>query len=206
MRPDRPSIKVPSNVKVDFVMTGADDHGVEDATLHVVQGNEPPYVSKNVLEGRPAAPEFRSTETLDLAPLRLKPGSSLTYWLTVRDNREPSSNKVETPKQLIEIIAPVSPPEQKQIEEKQKKDREQFEQPPAPESEPQEPQQGGDEKVQQNPGGENDKGNRGEDNSSAKGAGERGKGTENGDQSARPDQGAEHQRAGKPRAEGKRGQ
>ena len=190
VRPDRPSIKVPSNVKVDFVMTGSDDHGVKDATLHVVQGNEPPYVSKNVLEGRPAAPEFRSTETLDLAPLRLKPGSSLTYWLTVRDNREPSSNKVETPKQLIEIVAPVSPPEQKQIEEKQKKDREQFEQPPAPESEPQEPQQGGDEKVQQNPGGENDKGNPGEENGSAKGAGRGGKGNEKGDQSANPDQGA----------------
>ena len=67
-RPDRPSIKVPSNVKVNFVMTGADDHGVEDATLHVVQGNEPPYVSKNVLEGRPAAPnsvrQRRSTSRL----------------------------------------------------------------------------------------------------------------------------------------------
>ncbi len=38
LRPDRPSIKVPSNVKVNFVMKGSDDHGVEDATLHVVQG------------------------------------------------------------------------------------------------------------------------------------------------------------------------
>ena len=74
-------------------------------------GQRAAVVSKNVLEGRPTAPrDSESTETLDLAPFRLKPGESLPYWLTVRDNREPASNKAETPKQLIEITAPVSPP------------------------------------------------------------------------------------------------
>ena len=69
LRPDRPTVKVPANVKVDFVMTGSDDHGVKDATLHVNLENES-ILSKNVLEGRPAEPEFKATEVLDLAEKR----------------------------------------------------------------------------------------------------------------------------------------
>jgi hypothetical protein len=37
--PDQPTVKVPSNVKVTLVMAGGDDHGVKDATLHVMLGN-----------------------------------------------------------------------------------------------------------------------------------------------------------------------
>ena len=74
-------------------MTGNDDHGVKDATLHVTMGNEK-LVSKNMLEGRPPQPEFKAIETLDLAKLRVKPGAKLNYWLTVRDNKEPSSNQI----------------------------------------------------------------------------------------------------------------
>src|SRR5262249_36862994 len=132
----------PANVKVGFVMTGTDDHGVKDATLHVVRDNDT-LLSKNVLEGRPANPEFRAAETLDLAPLKLKPGSLLNYWLTVRDNKEPSPNKIETTRQQIEIIAPVSPKDRKAFEDKQNKEREQLNQaaPPAPEDQqaPEEP-------------------------------------------------------------------
>ena len=40
VQPDKPSISVPANVTVDLVMTGNDDHGVKDATLHVTMGNE----------------------------------------------------------------------------------------------------------------------------------------------------------------------
>ena len=57
--------------------------------------------------GPGAQPEFRAVETLDLAKLNVKPGSSLHYWLTVRDNKEPSSNRIETARQLIEIGEPV---------------------------------------------------------------------------------------------------
>ena len=95
LRPDRPTVKVPANVKVDLIMTGSDDHGVKDATLHVNLENES-LVSKNVLEGRPTAPEFKATEVLDLAQMRVKPGQTLRYWLTVRDNFIPTSHSVQT--------------------------------------------------------------------------------------------------------------
>ena len=126
VQPDKPSIKVPANVNVDLVMTGNDDHGVKDATLHVALGNEK-LVSKNMLEGRPPQSEFKAIETLDLAKYRVKSGSILNYWLTVRDNKEPSSNRTETARQIIEVTDPVSPPEKKKIEDSQRKDREQLE-------------------------------------------------------------------------------
>ena len=117
---------MPANVSVDLVMTGNDDHGVKDATLHVTTGNEK-LVSKNMLEGRPPQPEFKAIETLDLAKLRVKPGAKLNYWLTVRDNKEPSSNRFETAHQLIEVTQPVSPADKKKLEDSQKNNREQVE-------------------------------------------------------------------------------
>ncbi len=133
LQPERPDIKVPANVKVDLVMNGSDDHGVKDATLSVKLGNEV-LLSKNVLESRPVEPEFRATETLDLPQLGIKPGSTLTYKMTVRDNKEPSSNKTETEQRVIQVIEPVTPAEKQTIEENQKKQAEQ--QNPAPGASP----------------------------------------------------------------------
>ncbi len=126
VQPEKPVVVVPANVAVDLVMTGNDDHGVKDATLHVTTGNDK-LLSKNMLEGRPPQPEFKVRETLDLAKLRLKPGAKLNYWLTVRDNKEPSSNKFETAHQLIEVTQPVSPADKKKLEDNQKNNREESE-------------------------------------------------------------------------------
>jgi len=132
--PDRPTVWLPANVKVDLIMTVWDDHGIKDATLHVSQENES-LISKNVLEGRPTAPEFWATEVIDLAQLRVKPGQTLRYWLTARDNHEPASHIVQTAAQFIEITDAVAPAEKQKIEETEAKDRQQFEQPPPAETE-----------------------------------------------------------------------
>ena len=66
-------------------------------------------------------------ETLDLAKYRVKSGALLNYWLTVRDNKEPSSNRTETAHQTIEVTEPVSAPEKKKIEDSQQKERDQLE-------------------------------------------------------------------------------
>ena len=123
LQPERPDWKVPANIKLDLVMTGSDDHGVKDATLLVKVGNNV-LRSKNVLEGQPVQPEFRATETLDLPQLGIKPGSTLTYKMTVRDNKEPSSNKTETEWRVIDVVEPVTPDEKQAIEEEQKRPRE----------------------------------------------------------------------------------
>ena len=194
LRPDRPTIKVPANVKVDLIMTGSDDHGVKDATLHVNLENETLY-SKNVLEGRPTAPEFRAAEVIDLAQLHVKSGQTLRYWLTVRDNHEPASHSVQTASQIIEITAAAAPADKQKLEEKQAKDREQFEQPPPPETEPRQDQvPPPDQQTGENQAGtEKDQGRQGENDAGKGGAGnehqpDQARGTQ--DKSAGPDQGA----------------
>ncbi len=148
LQPDKAELKVPANVKVDLVMTGTDDHGVRDATLHVKLGNEV-LLSKNVLEGRPAQPEFKATETLDLEQLHVKAGSTLTYKMTVRDNKEPSPNPaVETETRTIEVIEPVAPEQKQQIEEQQRQSAEQK-QTDGTNSEPQPPPEETTQKTQQ---------------------------------------------------------
>ena len=154
-------------------------------------GNEPPSSPRTCWRAMKPPPSFRVTETLDLAPLRLKPGEKLSYWLTVRDTREPTSNKAETPRQLIEITAPVAPPEQKQIDEKREKDLEQFKQPPPPAEteQPQQPEPGDAGTQDQQQGGQDEKGNPNPENGAGTGAGEKGKGQEPQDRNAGPDQG-----------------
>jgi hypothetical protein len=163
LRPERPTIKAPANVKVDLTMAGWDDHGVKDATLHVNLENES-LISKNVIEGRPAAPEFKATEIIDLAALRVKSGQKLRYWLTVRDNHEPTPHSVPTASQYIEIGDAVAPAEKQKIEDQQTKDRQQFEQPPPAEPQddatpPTDPQSGqqqaGENKLQEQQGDQN---------------------------------------------------
>ncbi len=110
------------------MMAGSDDHGVKEAMLRYQQGKELP-TSKNLLEGREPQTEFRATETLDLEKLRAKPGDKMTYWLTVRDNKEyKGSNKFETAHQIIEISEPLPPEEKKKLEEKQAQERQQLDQ------------------------------------------------------------------------------
>ncbi len=194
LRPDRPTIKVPANVKVDLMMTGWDDHGVKDATLHVNLENES-LVSKNVLEGHPTAPEFRATELIDLVQLRVKTGQTLRYWLTVRDNHEPASHSVQTAAQFIEITEAVAPADKEKIEQKQTQDRQQFERPPPADSDPQQDQvppadpqtgedQGGTEKNEGSQGkNDSDKGGPGNDRQADQARGAQ-------DRTGGPDQGA----------------
>ncbi len=95
-KPETPQIEVPSNVQVPLVMKASDDHGVKDVTLHVHQKGET-LLSKNLLEQQPPTVNFRGTELLDLASWKVEPGSELEYWLTVRDTKEPQSNRFENP-------------------------------------------------------------------------------------------------------------
>jgi hypothetical protein len=115
--PDRPLVKVPSNVKVALRMAASDDHGIRVATLHVRKGSDRPLVSENLVnEKKPPTGRFLASRTLDLEALKVKLGDRLEYWLIVRDTKEPLSNRVESVHQVIEVIAPVTPEEKSKIE------------------------------------------------------------------------------------------
>ncbi len=131
VQPAQPNIKVPANVKVELVVNGKDDHGVKDATLHIRLKNED-LVNENLLENQEPRPEFRARKSLDLAQLRVKEGDILSYWLTARDNKDPSPNRVDTVHQTIEVTAPATPEAKRNFEAAQKKDAEPPDQlPPA---------------------------------------------------------------------------
>jgi hypothetical protein len=78
----------------------------------------------NLLENKPATPQFRGSETFDLAAWKVQPGSRIDYWLTVRDTKEPTANRFETARQVIEVIAPLPPAEKAKFEETAKKELE----------------------------------------------------------------------------------
>ncbi|MGE3819393.1 MAG: hypothetical protein AB7I30_08160, partial [Isosphaeraceae bacterium] len=135
LSPDQPEITVPANVAVPMVMTAVDDHGVKDAFLQVQNGNV--TLSKvNLLEGKPTTRRFKGTATVDLQALKVEPGAQLEYWLTVHDNKEPFSNRAETPHQIIKVGEPVKSEEKQAIEEKRKEAAEEAEKriPPEPEA------------------------------------------------------------------------
>ena len=125
-RPETPEIEVPSNVQVPLVMKAGDDHGVKDVTLHVHQKGET-LLSKNLLELQPPTTTFRGTELLDLASWKVEPGSEVEYWLTVRDTKEPQSNRFETQRQKIKIAAPLPESEKKQADQKAQEEKRQDE-------------------------------------------------------------------------------
>ena len=114
LRPGRP-ISVPANAKVPLVVQAGDDFGVKELTLHVRQGNDILQPALNLLEKRAPERRFRATEILDVAKLRVAPGTKVEYWLTARDTKEPRSNRAETPKQELLIGSPVDPKQADQL-------------------------------------------------------------------------------------------
>ena len=129
-------LKAPSNAKVDLDYEAADDFGVKSLVLSVYQGNESLTTPEDFLENKKPERKVAGRKTLDLAPLKLKAGSVIEYWLVVRDSKEPSANTVRTEKQIIEIEAPASPEELAKID-----DQRQQNPPPLPPADPNQQQQ-----------------------------------------------------------------
>ena len=71
-------------------MTGSDDHGVKDATLHVNLENDSVSFQRRVFEGRPARRRSSRRPTSLILPSReSRRARSCITWLTVRDNFTP---------------------------------------------------------------------------------------------------------------------
>jgi len=130
-----PRIKLPSNGKVALGIEAGDDYGVESLNLSValsVAQRSEPLFSKDLLENKTPPRKFVATEVLDLAGMKLKPGTQVEYWLVARDTKDPSSNSARTEKQIIEIGEPLPPDALALAEDKLRKDNP----PPPPEDQP----------------------------------------------------------------------
>jgi len=160
LRPETPEVTVPANVRVPLLLTAADDFGVKEALLHVRQGNETLY-SVNLLEKKPPTRRFKGGFTVDLAENKVRPGSQLEYWVTVRDTKEPISNRAETARQIIKVGDPVKESERKALDDRLQQDQaeavkqlpaEQVDPAVAPENPAQEPPAGPQDQTPPEPG------------------------------------------------------
>ena len=115
-------LKAPSNGRVPVVMEASDDFGVKEAVLHIKQPGEVVPTTRNFLENRPPTLKFKQTETIDLAALRARPQTKIEFWFSVRDTKEPQSNRAETPHLTILVEPPVAPDEAQKLEDQAKKE------------------------------------------------------------------------------------
>lgn len=115
----------PANAIVPLIVTARDpDFELREIILRLERkGQELP--ERTVLwEGADSTAAVR--HDWDLAPLGLKPGDVLTFYVQARDNREPESNRRNSPKLNITITEPISEDEvQEQLaQERQRQDKE----------------------------------------------------------------------------------
>ncbi|MGC1273978.1 MAG: hypothetical protein WBC44_09745 [Planctomycetaceae bacterium] len=134
IRPDQPpevilhdpksDLERPANAIIPLLVSARDpDFELRELTLRLErQGQELP--ERTVLwEGAQAEAKFR--HDWELAPLGLKPGDVVTFYVQARDNREPEFNRRNTPKLNVTITEPVA---KEQVEEQLAEDRERQQQ------------------------------------------------------------------------------
>jgi hypothetical protein len=128
LRPE-PVVQVPSNGTLALRLKAEDDHGLKEATLHVQQDREILQPARNYLDGREPTPSLIEDDIIDLEKLRVRPGTKVEYWLSVRDTKEPQANRVETARQVIEVVDPL-PPEQAERQRQEQAESRQEPNPP----------------------------------------------------------------------------
>ncbi|MBI5761639.1 MAG: hypothetical protein HZA46_24280 [Planctomycetales bacterium] len=132
IRPDQPpevallsptgDIKMPANGTVPLLYQATDpDFLLRWVTLHAEKDGQPLLVPpEHLLDDAEPRQSVRGSYDFALAPLNLKSGDLIQYWLEATDNRKPSPNSKRTPKQIIKIVDPVTPDEAKQQLAKEK--------------------------------------------------------------------------------------
>jgi hypothetical protein len=140
------TIKLPANGKVTVVVEATDDFGIKEVFLPIYEGtNRRGYLDLKIPPGSPR----KLTGSFDLDLLKLdtppRPGTRLQYWLTVRDNREPQPNKVETSKYEIEVIEPAKKEELAKLDQAAQREKQE-----ADEANKAQQRQGQQEEVAQN--------------------------------------------------------
>ena len=116
IRPESPTQR-PANARVPLVIDASDDFGLKSVQLHVHKNGEILQQAEELIDQKSneTVKQLQRTVSLDLQPLSVKPGDKVQYWLTLRDNCDLQPNKFETPKQVIEIIDPVSEPKREEL-------------------------------------------------------------------------------------------
>src|SRR5579863_440143 len=115
-------LTMPANGVIPLVIQASDpDFQLRSVTLKIEKGGEA-IPDQRLFEDQELGQSFRGKYDFRLAPLQLTSGENILFWIEVKDNKQPTANRANTPRIKVEIGKPVSASEaQKQlVEEKQK--------------------------------------------------------------------------------------
>lgn len=131
VEPDTLSVKRPANGIVRFRLAAADDFGLKRVSLFFQDKDGKILREKETSIDRGAAsPSLMILESLDLAPLQLKPGDVIEYWAEALDNKLPTAGVANTreEKRMIVIEEPLTPKEREQQVQEQKEQQQKDQQ------------------------------------------------------------------------------
>ena len=117
IRPDRPpevvlldpvrDLQMPANGIIPLLIEARDpDFMLRYVSLRIERDGEELSRSPTIFDGHQQTVE--TTYDFDLAPLQLKTGDTITYWIQARDNKQPLGNRKNTPRLNITIVDRVS--------------------------------------------------------------------------------------------------
>ncbi|MFM7161889.1 MAG: hypothetical protein ACKO3P_16165, partial [Planctomycetaceae bacterium] len=138
----------PLDARVPLAVLASDPDFLLRTLSLKLEKNGEPLPDEVLFIGRLPAKQLRAEHLLDLAPLNLRPGDRLQFWIEARDNRQPVANRGSTPKLLIEIAKPFD--SEAAIEKDLQAARENQRQLPGDEASPEQPRD-----IANNPAAEN---------------------------------------------------
>ena len=98
--------QVPQNARIELGLDASDDFGLGSARLTVMKGNQAIIDGRDLLEGLEPSRNLEHREPIDLQAIGVQAGDELVYWAEVADRRDPSPQRIETPKRRLKIVAP----------------------------------------------------------------------------------------------------
>ena len=96
----------PLDARVPLALLASDPDFLLRTLSLKLEKNGEPLPDEVLFPGKLPTRQLRAEHLLDLAPLNLRPGDRLQFWIEARDNRQPVANRGSTPKLLIEIAKP----------------------------------------------------------------------------------------------------
>ena len=118
---------MPANGIIPLVIQASDpDFQLRSITLKAERNGEA-FADQRLFEDQDLGQSYRGKTDFRLEPLRLTAGDSVLFWIEVKDNKQPTANRANTPRIKVEIGKPVSAAEaQQQLAEEKEKQQDQI--------------------------------------------------------------------------------
>jgi len=119
-------LEMPANGIIPLVIQATDpDFQLRSITLKSEKGGDG-FPDLKLFHDQNLGQTFRGNHDFRLEPLRLSAGDTIQFWIEVRDNKQPTANRANTPRINVHIGKPASPQavQQELAKEKQKQQEE----------------------------------------------------------------------------------